>query len=69
MLGREAVAIADGTGMVDAQGDAYADLGEVLILAGKPAEAAAAFEQALERFERKGNLVSAERTRARLTSV
>jgi hypothetical protein len=55
--------------MLDTQGDAYADLGEVLILAGKPDEAAAAFEQALERFERKGNVVSAERTRARLAGV
>lgn len=51
--------------MLDAQGNTYADLAEVLALAGKPA-AAEALEQALDRFERKGNLVSAERTRARL---
>ena len=69
VLAREAVAIGEETDMLDTQGDAYADLGEVLILAGKRDEAAAAFEQALERFERKGNLVSAERTRARLASV
>ena len=69
VLAREAVAIGDATDMLDSQGDAYADLGEVLLLARKPEDAAAAFEQALERFERKGNLVSAERTRARLASV
>ena len=37
--------------------------------AGKPDEAAAALEQALERYERKGNLASAERTRARLDEL
>ena len=51
------------------QGDAYADLAEVLLLAGKPDEAAAALEQALERYERKGNLVSAQRARARLAEL
>ena len=40
-------------GLLDAQGDAYADLAEVLLLAGKPDEAVAALEQALERYERK----------------
>ena len=49
------------------QGDAYADLGEVLLLAGKP-EDAAAFAQAPERYERKENLVMAGRTRDRLTA-
>ena len=34
-LAREAVAIGDGTEMLDAQGDAYADLAEVLLLAGR----------------------------------
>ena len=36
----------------------YADLAEVLLLGGKPDEAVAALEQALDRYERKGNLVS-----------
>ena len=35
-LAREAVAICDETDMLDAQGDVYADLAEVLLLAGKP---------------------------------
>jgi class 3 adenylate cyclase len=68
-LAREAVAIGDMTEMLDGQGDLYADLGEVLLLAGEPAEAAAALEQALARFERKGNLVSAARMRARLRTL
>ena len=68
-LAREAVAIGDDTDLLDAQGDAYADLAEVLLLAGKPDEAAAALEQALERYERKGNLVSAQRMRTRLDEL
>ena len=68
-LAREAVAIGDETEMLDEQGDAYADLAEVLLLAGKPDEAAAALEQALERYERKGNLVSAQRAQTRLAEL
>ena len=41
------------------KGEANADLAEVLLLAGRRDEAVAALEQALERYERKGNLVSA----------
>ena len=65
-LARDAVELGGRTDMLNQQGETYADLGEVLLLVGKPAEAADAFEQALERFERKGNLVSAERMRSRL---
>ncbi len=68
-LAREAVAIGAETDMLNAQGDMYSDLAEVLALAGKPDEAAAALEQALERYERKGNLVMAERARARLAEL
>jgi class 3 adenylate cyclase/tetratricopeptide (TPR) repeat protein len=68
-VAREAVAIADDTDMLDGQGDAYADLAEVLRLGGKSDEAAAALEQALERYERKGNLVSAKRARTRLAEL
>jgi class 3 adenylate cyclase/tetratricopeptide (TPR) repeat protein len=63
---RQAVAIGENTDMLDAQGDAHADLAEVLLLAGKADEAAAALEQALGRYERKGNRVSAEHVQARL---
>ena len=48
--------------MLDAQGDAYADLAEVLALTGRPQEAALALEQALERYQRKGNLVSTQQS-------
>jgi tetratricopeptide (TPR) repeat protein len=68
-LAREAVAICDETERLDAQGDAYADLGEVLLLAGKPDEAATALEQALDRYKRKGNVVSAQRVQARLAEL
>jgi class 3 adenylate cyclase/tetratricopeptide (TPR) repeat protein len=68
-LAREAVAISQGTDFLDGQGDAYADLGEVLLLGGKPDEATAALEQAHERYERKGNVVSARRVQARLSDL
>jgi tetratricopeptide (TPR) repeat protein len=68
-LAREAAAICDQTDMLNAQGDVYADLAEVLLLAGKPDDAAAALEQAHERYERKGNIVSAQRAQARLAEL
>ncbi|MEK6275607.1 MAG: tetratricopeptide repeat protein [Actinomycetota bacterium] len=68
-LAREAVAIGEETDRLDAQGDAYADLAEVLLLADKPEEAAAALEQALERYERKGNRVSTGRAQTRLADL
>jgi class 3 adenylate cyclase/tetratricopeptide (TPR) repeat protein len=68
-LAREAVAIGEGTDCLNWQGDAYADLAEVLQLSSKADEASAALEQALERYERKGNLVMARRTRDRLAAA
>jgi class 3 adenylate cyclase/tetratricopeptide (TPR) repeat protein len=64
-IAREAVAIGEETDALDAQGDTYADLAEVLSLAGRTKEATEALEQALARYERKGNLVMAGRTRER----
>jgi hypothetical protein len=55
--------------MLEAQGDVYADLAEVLLLLRKPDEAVAALEQALDRYKRKGNLVSTERARGRLAEL
>jgi class 3 adenylate cyclase/tetratricopeptide (TPR) repeat protein len=66
-LAREAVAIGDETDALNGQGDAYADLAEVLLLADRGEEAAEAFEEALARYERKGNLASSQRIRARLS--
>ena len=68
-LAREAVAIGATTEHLNAQGDANADLAEVLLLGGKADEAAAALEQALDRYERKGNLVMARRMRDRLAAA
>ena len=48
------------------QGDALCDLASVLTAAFRNDEAAAALEQALDRYERKGNLVMARRVRERL---
>jgi hypothetical protein len=55
--------------MLDAQGDVYADLAEVLLLADRAEEAAVTLEQALERYKRKGNLVSAQRVHERLAEL
>jgi len=68
-VARESVAIGEGTDFLNGQADAHAALGEVLALAGQPPEAAAALATALERYERKGNLISAARTRARLAEL
>ena len=65
-LAREAVEIGTTTENPNGQADTYADLGEVLTMAGRSEEAAAAFEEALDRYERKENLVMAGRMRKRL---
>ena len=68
-LAREAVALGEETESPDAQGGAHADLAEVLLLGGRRDEAVAALETAVERYERKGNIVSAQRARARLAEL
>jgi tetratricopeptide (TPR) repeat protein len=55
-LAREAVAIAERTDALNFQGDALCDLAKVFAAAGRGDAAAAALEQALERYERKKNL-------------
>ncbi len=55
-LAREAIEIVEQTDMLNMHGDAYWDLGEVLASSGRGGEAAAALEQALDRYERKRNL-------------
>jgi hypothetical protein len=57
------VAAAERTDLLNTHGDTLVDLGEVVGLAGRHAEAAAVFEQAAEIFERKGNRASLERVR------
>jgi class 3 adenylate cyclase/tetratricopeptide (TPR) repeat protein len=68
-LAREALAIGEETDMLNSVAQVYADFGEVLALAGRPDDAAAAFAEALARYERKENLVMAERTRSRLAEL
>ena len=63
-LAREAVELAESTDFINMHADSLVDLAEVLRLAGRLHEGAAALGQALELYERKGNLVSADRARA-----
>jgi len=64
-----ATALAARTDYLNLHGEALSDLAEVLALAGKRDEAAAALENALEHYERKGNLVSAQRAQTRLAEL
>ncbi|HZU13316.1 MAG TPA: adenylate/guanylate cyclase domain-containing protein [Chloroflexota bacterium] len=68
-LAREAVAIAEQTDAVVWQGDALWDLAEVLVQAGRSAEAIATFEDAMDRYARKQNLVMVARVRERLAAL
>jgi class 3 adenylate cyclase/tetratricopeptide (TPR) repeat protein len=58
-IAREAVTLAGTTDALNLHGDALMALAEVLRAAGRPDHAAAAVQQALDRYARKGNLVSA----------
>jgi class 3 adenylate cyclase/tetratricopeptide (TPR) repeat protein len=62
-LGREAVARADGSDYLLWQADARMDVAEVLRLAARPSDAAAAAEQAFRLYDQKGDVVSARRAR------
>jgi tetratricopeptide (TPR) repeat protein len=66
-LAREAVALGAETDMLNAHADALLDLAEVLALAGQ--DARTELDRALALYERKGNVVMAERTRSRLTET
>jgi AAA ATPase-like protein/tetratricopeptide repeat protein len=68
-LAREAVTIGERTDALNFQGDALCDLAEVLAAAGRGAEAAAALELALERYERKKNLALLAQVRPRLEEL
>ena len=58
-LAQEAVDILATTDHLNSQGDALVDLGHVLAAAGSDEEATAALAAGIERFEAKGNIVSA----------
>jgi DNA-binding SARP family transcriptional activator len=68
-LAREAVEISEKTDLLNHQASAYADLADVLLLVGPTNDGVNALEEALARYERKENLVMAERVRARLAKV
>jgi RNase H-fold protein (predicted Holliday junction resolvase) len=68
-LAREAVEIAEATDMLQATGDTYLYLAEVLRLAGRTEEAVDSLEVALALFERKGVLPLIELTRASLLEL
>jgi class 3 adenylate cyclase/tetratricopeptide (TPR) repeat protein len=68
-LAREAVSVARETDMLNFQGNALADLGEVYVLAGRPEEAREQLGQALALYEQKGNIVAAARARRRLEEL
>ncbi len=65
-LARESVRLIRTTDQPDVQGQAMAGLAEVLVAAGKPAQARAALREAVALFETKGNAVSAARARQAL---
>lgn len=65
-LAREAVTLAEGTDDINTHGDALMALAEVDRVGKRPSEAVPVIEQALELYERKGNVVSAGKARALL---
>lgn len=69
MLAREAVALAERTDLLADRGDALLDLAEVLRATARPKEARAAARRALGQYERKGNLVRAEKARSLLAEL
>jgi class 3 adenylate cyclase/tetratricopeptide (TPR) repeat protein len=68
-LAREAVAIAEQTDALNWQGEAWHDLGRVLAVGGRRNEAAEAFAQAIDRFERKKNLAMVAQLRPQLAAL
>jgi class 3 adenylate cyclase/tetratricopeptide (TPR) repeat protein len=68
-LAREAVAGQEQSDNLGFQGDAWCDLAEVLGAAGRDDKAAAAFAEALERYERKGNIPLSRQVRTRLSEL
>ncbi len=68
-VARKAVSIAEATDWLVGQGDAQLALADVLLMGGRRDEAAEALEEAIQRYERKGNLVSETRARTLLVDV
>ena len=68
-LAREALAMAETTDSINSQADACLDLAEVLSLRGESEGATAALGRAVILYERKGNVVMAERARGALAAA
>jgi class 3 adenylate cyclase/tetratricopeptide (TPR) repeat protein len=68
-LAQEAVEIVEQTDWYLHRGQALSSLGQVLELGGRAEDARAAYERALEEFERKDALVDAEATRLRIAAL
>jgi tetratricopeptide (TPR) repeat protein len=68
-LALEAVRRARTSDDLNGLADALAALGETLVLVGRRDEAIAAFGEAVDHYERKGNIVSHDRVAATLTDV
>jgi tetratricopeptide (TPR) repeat protein len=68
-LARAAGDFVEPTDYLPMKGHAQETFGRVLAAAERPEEARTAFEAALERYERKGDVVSSERVRGRLASL
>jgi class 3 adenylate cyclase/tetratricopeptide (TPR) repeat protein len=68
-LAHQATDLAAQTDLLNNHAKALSDLADVLELAGRREHAAAAVQTALALYERKGNLVMAERANARLTKL
>src|SRR4051812_7383770 len=68
-LAREAVAFAEPTDLLGTRADALVDLAEVLALAGRRDESLAALRDAAGLYERKGDVTSLARARARQLAV
>jgi len=67
-LAREAVEILAATDQINAHANALVDLADILRADRDEDGSAAAFEQALELYEEKGNLLGADRVRGALAS-
>jgi predicted ATPase/DNA-binding SARP family transcriptional activator len=68
-LARDASSYAETTDFLHSRGDALMDLAEVLELAGRPGDSAEVLREAIQVYERKGNLLAADRTRAWLNRL
>ena len=68
-LAREAVTISGQTDNLELQGDGHCDLAEMLEAAGRREDAVSAWQEALDRYERKGIVPLARRVRERLTAA